>query len=413
MELQRLVRSFIERNSEGSNWDFKQSWHSDNVDLLKDIVCMANNTTPDMQDGYIIFGIVDKTYEIIGISGDEHRKNREQVIGFLRSKKWSGEEIPSVEVKTIELDGKEIDVLIVFNKDVTPYYLLEDYPKRITDGKNKIVIRAGVVYSRIGDRNTSSAECAQKQSIEFLWKKRFGLAGSDYFKVYKRLQNVNSWYSTDEYDTLFNRDYSDIRIERDRSYNLEVKIKEDGYDTATWVMDFPYLFTSVSNWNMVKEETCRRAKWDIFLENRKLDISLYGVRTTKQTYYHIEPESYWSKELGVHCNDTSDSIKYSAYIKTGIEYLSYNLFFEKQCYREDQKRLNKAFEVIPVFENESEHTKFIEYVKEHRDDFRKHVESQSIAEMFPSYSQKVDTVIYYKLGKTLVQWLDEWKSHSC
>ncbi|ANU46345.1 hypothetical protein ADH76_22455 [Enterocloster clostridioformis] len=37
MELQKLVESFIDRASEESYWDFKQSWHSNNADLLKDI----------------------------------------------------------------------------------------------------------------------------------------------------------------------------------------------------------------------------------------------------------------------------------------------------------------------------------------------------------------------------------------
>lgn len=43
MELTRIVESFINRASEGSYWDFKQNWHSNNADLLKDIICMANN----------------------------------------------------------------------------------------------------------------------------------------------------------------------------------------------------------------------------------------------------------------------------------------------------------------------------------------------------------------------------------
>ena len=59
MELKYIVESLINKASEGSYWDFKQSWHSNNADLLKDIICMANNTTIDMQDGYIIFGIED------------------------------------------------------------------------------------------------------------------------------------------------------------------------------------------------------------------------------------------------------------------------------------------------------------------------------------------------------------------
>lgn len=172
--------------------------------------------------------------------------------------------MPAVDVKTIEIAEKEIDVLIIHNSNVTPYYLLKDYAKADVPGKSKTVIHAGVIYSRIGDRNTSSAECATKQDVEFLWKKRFGLVGSDSIKVIKRLRNVDDWYSSDEYDTFFNREYSDIRIERDSNYNLEVKLSEDCADIGTWVMDFPYLFASMLNWNIGDKEIGRRAKWDIF-----------------------------------------------------------------------------------------------------------------------------------------------------
>ena len=409
MELEKVVKSFIDRKSEGSYWDFKRSWHSNNADLLKDILCMANNTTVDMQDGYIIFGIEDKTYKVIGVSGDTNRKNQENIIGFLSNQIWSGEEMPAVDVKTIEIAEKEIDVLIIHNSNVTPYYLLKDYAKADVPGKSKTVIHAGVIYSRIGDRNTSSAECATKQDVEFLWKKRFGLVGSDSIKVIKRLRNVDDWYSSDEYDTFFNREYSDIRIERDSNYNLEVKLSEDCADIGTWVMDFPYLFASMLNWNIGDKEIGRRAKWDIFLEGRKLVISLYGVQATRQTYYHIEPETYWNSELGVHLNGMSNTIKYYAYMKDSIEYLAFILFFTMLCYKEEQRIFNKAFTVIPIFEDEQEHIEFIEYVKGHREDFKQDVENQNVDEMFPEYSKVVNTVLFYKLGKTLVQWLDRWR----
>ena len=409
MELEKVVKSFIDRRSEGSYWDFKRSWHSNNADLLKDILCMANNTTVDMQDGYIIFGIEDKTYKVIGVSGDGNRKNQENIVSFLSDQIWSGEEMPAVDVKNIEIAEKEIDVLIIHNSNVTPYYLLKDYEKVDVPGKRKTVIHAGVIYSRIEDRNTSSAQCATKQDVEFLWRKRFGLVGSDDIKVIKRLQNVDDWYSSDGYDTFFNREYSDIRIERDSNYNLEIELSEDCADTGTWVMDFPYLFASMHNWNIGNKEIGRRAKWDIFLESRKLDISLYGVQATRQAYYHIEPKTYWDNELGIRLDGMTNTIKYYAYMKDSIEYLAYKLFFTMQCYKKEQRIFNKAFTVIPIFENEQEHTEFIEYVKGHREDFKKDVENQNVDEMFPEYSKVVNTVIFYKLGKTFVQWLDRWR----
>lgn len=408
MELRQIVESFIEKDSEGSYWDFKQNWHSNNADLLKDIICMANNTTKDMQDGYIIFGIEDSTFSITGVSEDRNRKNQENIIGFLSSQVWSGEEIPNVEVKSIEISGKEVDVLIIYNSNITPYYLLEDYSKTSDLGKSKTILRAGVIYSRVGDRNTSSAECATKQAAEFLWKKRFGLVGSDEFKVTKRLEKIDSWYSTDEYDTFYNSEYGDIKIQRDNNYNLEVKIGEGRAETGTWVMDFPYLFAYIFNWNIGEREMGRRAKWDIFLNNRELDISLFGVQATRQTYYHIEPNTYWINELGLSINRMTDSIKYYAYMRDGIEFLAFKMFFTKQCY-EGQEAYNKALTVIPVFKNEQEHMNFMDHVKTHAIEFKIAIEAQSVDEMFPEYAQRVETVIVYKFGKTLVEWLYQWR----
>jgi len=408
MELKLIVESFINKAYEGSYWDFKQKWHENNADLLKDIICMANNTTTDMQDGYIIFGIEDKTFNIIGVSEDSNRKNQENIIGFLSALFWSGEEIPNVEVENLKIDNVEIDVLIIHNSSATPYYLLKDYSK-CDAGKNKTVIHAGVIYSRVGDRNTSSAECATKQSAEFLWKKRFGLVGSDDFKVIKRLQNIDSWYSVDEFNTIYNNEYDDIRIERDLEYELNVEINAERAETDIWVMDFPYLFTSMLNWNIGQKETGRRAKWDVFLNGRKLDISFYGVQGTRQDYYHIEPETYHNCELGIKLDETSNSIQYYAYLLNSVNLLAYNLFISKQCYHDDQKMFNKAFTVIPVFENEKEHTEFLSFVKKHAEDFIDAVNTQDVSEMFPTYAQNVKTVIVYKLGKTLVQWLDQWR----
>lgn len=408
MELKNIVESLIEKKIEGSYWDFKQSWHNNNVDLLKDIICIANNITPDMRDGYIIFGIEDKTLKPIGVNNDSNRKSQENIIDFLSSIAWAGEEIPEVEVNTVQFDGKEIDVLVIYNKDVTPYYILKDYEKNFK-GKNKVIVRAGVIYSRVGDRNTSSIECATKQASEFLWKKRFGLAGTDSHKVLKRLMDSNCWYSPDEGETFYNSEYGDIVIKRDCSYNLEVVISENRPETQTWVMDSPYLFSNMLNWNVGKDEIVRRAKWSIYLNGRKLDISLFGVQSTMQTYFLIEPNIYWDGDIGLSLNTITNGIKYYAYIQDSVRYLAFNIFFNKQCYTNKLLNYNKVLMVIPIFKNEQEHSNFINYVKTRIVDFKKSVENQDIDEMFPEYAKNVPTVIVYKLGKTMVQWLDEWR----
>lgn len=326
MDYKNMVLSFINKASEGEYWDFKQEWYKNNADLLKDIVCMANNTTVDMKDGYIIFGIEDKTYNIIGVSNDSNRKNTENIIGFLSSQIWSGEEVPDINVTTVEINSKEIDILTIKNSDKTPYYLLKDYSKCNSDKKEKVVVKAGVIYSRIGDRNTSSAECATKGATEFLWKKRFGLVGNDKFKVIKRLENVENWYSVDEFNTLYNYSYNDIKIKIDDSYKLRVRINENKPETNTWVMDFPYLFASASNWNIGSDEIGERRKWYIYLNGRQLEFSLYGVRGTRQDYFQVEPDLY-SFELEGELWNLFQYNMYYAYIKNSVNYLACKLFF--------------------------------------------------------------------------------------
>jgi hypothetical protein len=271
-------------------------------------------------------------------------------------------------------------------------------------------VHAGVIYSRVGDRSTSSAACATKQAAEFLWKKRFGLVGSDDFKVTKRLSNIDNWYSPDEYRTFYNREYGDIEIRRDDNYDLEVRITEGSGDTATWVMDFPYLFSNISNWSWRKEEIARRAKWSIFLNGRPLDMSFFGVQASRQIYYHIEPETYWVKGLGIRLDDKLNTVPYHAYIQNSVEFLAHKLFFSLQYYRDDGERIHDlAFSVIPVFESKQEHAEFMRYIEMNSCEFSSAVNNMDINEVFPTYARSADTVVVYKLGKALVQWLDRWR----
>lgn len=410
IELREIVELFINSGSEGDNWDFKKKWHSNNADLLKDIICMANNTTSDMQDGYIIFGIENETLHIVGVSEDDDRKTQGSIVTFIQSKPWAGEEIPDIDVETIFIDGKEIDVLIIRNSESTPYYILQDYSKPSAAGKDKTIVRAGVVYSRVRDRNTSSSECATKHAAEFLWKKRFGLVGSDDLKVIKRLQNVNSWYSPDDLDTIYNSEYDDIKIIRKKGFSSNVELNAGVSNTAVWVMDFPYLFTTHLNWNIGQKETGRREQWDININGRKLDFSLFGVQGTRQDYYHIEPPTYYIKLNNLHPRFMG-SLPYHAYLENSVELLAYELFFHLQCYHENQKALNNAFTVIPIFKNQQEHVNFTKYLSMHNSEFSSAVEEMNIDEMFPTYAKDVDTAVVYKLGKTMVLWLEQWRQY--
>ena len=167
LELEQEIQELIERHKEGEYWDFKQQWHSNNADLLHDIICMANSLAN--RDCYLIIGVEDRSYNILGVK-DENRKNQQNVIDLVHQKPvWAGGYIPEVYVKTISIAGKEIDVVVVKQNDNTPFYLLKDYKK---EGQS---IFKGAIYSRKGDTNTPKTGTADLRDTELLWKRRFGL----------------------------------------------------------------------------------------------------------------------------------------------------------------------------------------------------------------------------------------------
>ena len=138
-ELEERIESFIMKRCETEQCDFKQEWHQKAEDLIKDIVCFAN--TVHDKDCYLVFGISDD-YQIVGMT--KPRRKQADIIDTLNKLYFAGDIVPKVELHTIFLDGKEIDVLIIKNTDFTPIYLKKPY------GRMKV----GCIYTRIGDKNT-------------------------------------------------------------------------------------------------------------------------------------------------------------------------------------------------------------------------------------------------------------------
>ena len=117
--LEERIKSLIKKKTEGEYWDFKQAWHKDNERLLHDILCFAN--TVHDNDCYLIIGVSD-TGEIVGVN-EENRRNQANILDLLSNTDFAGDNIPKVKLDTIKVEGKEIDVLTIFNSYNVPYYL--------------------------------------------------------------------------------------------------------------------------------------------------------------------------------------------------------------------------------------------------------------------------------------------------
>lgn len=74
------VLSLIQSKREDEWWDFKQQHHKDKAELLHDIICMANNRAK--RDSYIIFGVEDETFKIVGVENTPNRRNQQNIVDF-------------------------------------------------------------------------------------------------------------------------------------------------------------------------------------------------------------------------------------------------------------------------------------------------------------------------------------------
>ena len=193
MELLEEIQRLIALETEGDYWDFKEMWHNNKASLLHDIICMANNQVG--RDAYIIFGVSDSiSQDGVKVKGVQQagRKDQQHLIDFLRDKKFAGGVRPPVYLQTLEiLDEagvyKQVDVAIIQNSSKTPFFLVENFRDRDKE------IRAGYIYTRIGDTNTAIDSIADLDKIKYLWRKRFGLDLSAVEKLLRLLDSPDDW----------------------------------------------------------------------------------------------------------------------------------------------------------------------------------------------------------------------------
>jgi hypothetical protein len=159
------IQSIISQK-ESESLDFKREFHENNAKLLHDILCLSNSFHEG--DRFIVFGVADdKT--IHGVENDPNKKTNADLHDFLRQVHLN--KIPQVEFTFHQVEGHEIGVLQIINSPKKPYFIRKDFQ----DGK--ILIRAGVVYTRLSDTNIPRNETAPEDHVELMWKERFGLLG--------------------------------------------------------------------------------------------------------------------------------------------------------------------------------------------------------------------------------------------
>ena len=320
------IGRLLELRQEGEYWDFKKEWHKNKSDLLHDIICMANNLSN--HDGLIIIGVDEETdYSICDITSDPNRRKTQDIVVFLREKKFAGGIRPTVYVQSLSFRKSEIDVIVIRNDRNTPYYLTEQYQG----------VFANNIYARIMDTNTPKNSSADINIIERLWKKRFGIDATALDRALLLLQTPCDWVDSDD-GKKFYKYAPEFTIE-----DISAEEHRNGYEF--------YLFNqydSYPRWydiNIYYHQTLLYSLGGVALDGGRCFTSTPrtdGISLYKESYHN------WD-------------ISYKYFVKNSIEYIVH-LFYITDDMDEERIARQRFFECVLVFESEFERMKFNDFV---------------------------------------------------
>ncbi len=186
---------------ESESLDFKQEHHKDTIDLLHDILCLANAWAES--DRFLVFGVKNDR-QVVGVENDANRRTGANVQDLLRASRLN--RIPTVSMQTASVLGHEVDVLTIKNRPDKPFFATAD---RDFQGRT---VRAGVVYTRIGDTNVPLRESASEAAIELAWRERFGLGLSPLRRAFRLLEDPDQWQKIGDESYLYHKEFPEFTV---------------------------------------------------------------------------------------------------------------------------------------------------------------------------------------------------------
>ena len=171
---------------ESESLDFKREFHESAVELLHDILCLANAYAES--DRYLVFGIADD-HSVFGVEADAHAKTNANIQDLLRGASLN--RIPDVRLEEQTCEGHKVAVMTIKNRPDKPFFVLRDKQH------GKSTLRNGVIYTRIGDTNVPLTETAPDDRIELMWRERFGIGLPPLERFRRLLPETHKWRSGD------------------------------------------------------------------------------------------------------------------------------------------------------------------------------------------------------------------------
>ena len=181
-----IITALLSRKAEGTYWDFKRQHHTNNADLIHDVLCLANAN--HRGDRFLIFGVDGGDFSLHPMNSDAGRRTQADIACLFRSNagKFFQSRFPEFYLEEIVIRGTSLDVLVIKDAPYKPFYLVERLEK----------IRAHHIYTRVCDTNTPVDNVAQPHEIERMWRERFGLDMSPLEKVKLYLNDPSAWQSS-------------------------------------------------------------------------------------------------------------------------------------------------------------------------------------------------------------------------
>lgn len=188
MDKTKLLSRLISQE-ESDFLDFKQQWPKNNVDLVHDILCMANSES-EKKDRFLVFGVTDEDHSVVGVESNTKRRKKDDLYNLLVSKMSV---VPELSIITVPSEGKEVDILKITPKDKDLPYVLN---QSLSEGKARL--QKNAVYVRNGSTNTAKDSCADIKSLQELFRRREGrnLRTIDQFRHY--IQDAKNWDIPDD-----------------------------------------------------------------------------------------------------------------------------------------------------------------------------------------------------------------------
>ena len=379
-EKHKEIEDLINLHQEGEYWDFKREWYKDNYegDMLHDIICMANNLAD--RDAYIIIGIDDNNnFEPYSFDRSK-RRNTQQLVDFLRDKKFAGSVRPDISVDRVEIQNNEIDIITIHNSINTPFYLEKSYHE----------VRAYYIYTRVRDTNTPKDRSADIDIVENLWKKRFGLFKSsvERFSIY--LKQKSDWENCSYYESAKYYKYSpEFTIE----YVAEDPNIYSGYEY--------YLLTQIDitpHWYIIRLKYNQTVIYE--LQGLALDGGRLFTSVPDRDGFSISEGGGWE-------------VSYSYYVKNSLGYIIHEFYLSDNW--EAKIACNSFMELVLLFDSEEERLNFIPYVKKHWNSKKSFKYNKAIHYPKAGYSDdafkaEVENAIF--MNSLLLQFRRENKSNS-